>query len=218
MFAIRRALQAGLPSHTSTAPAREIKTLQVLVWQYDMITPHNPTAERADAENLQVWLVGGGIASLAAAVFLIKDADVPPSHIHIFDLHTKPGGGVRSSGDAANGYVLHPGQQISYHDSCTEKLLAQVLVPGTEKPLSEKHRHRSTEDKHQARHRTRALIERPSGLEKLDSQKLGLTLRDRLDVIRVMLESEHALGRKKISDIFHADFFDTKFWMIWATT
>ncbi|KAJ8096489.1 oleate hydratase [Lipomyces tetrasporus] len=183
-----------------------------------MGTPHNPNDEREDAGSTQVWLVGGGIASLAAAVFLIKDAAVPPSHVHIFDLHSHPGGAVTSLGDASTGYVLHSGQQISYHDSSTEKLLSQVSSTEVGKTPWDKHKYRSTEEKYQARHLTRALVEGSSGPEKLDSQKLGLNLRDRLELIRVMLESEHALGRKMISDVFQADFFDTKFWMIWSTT
>jgi oleate hydratase len=37
---------------------------------------------RIDSATSQVWLVGG-VASMAAAVFLVRDAGVPAKHIHI---------------------------------------------------------------------------------------------------------------------------------------
>ena len=36
-------------------------------------------------EHGQVYLVGGGVASLAAAAFLIRDASFPGEHIHILE-------------------------------------------------------------------------------------------------------------------------------------
>ena len=38
-----------------------------------------------DPATSQVWLVGGGVASMAAAVFLIRDAGMPAGHIHILE-------------------------------------------------------------------------------------------------------------------------------------
>jgi hypothetical protein len=43
-------------------------------------------------ENTNAYLVGGGIASLAAAVHLIQDAHVPASQIHIIESSSVPGG------------------------------------------------------------------------------------------------------------------------------
>jgi oleate hydratase len=172
-----------------------------------------------DAEDIQVWLVGGGIASLAAAVFLIKDAKVHPSHIHLFEVHSRPGGAITSSGDSATGYVLHGGRQISFHDACTKRFLSLIpSITDANKTLWNEVRDLNLEDKYQEKSSTRILVEKLTGPEKLDTQKLGLTVRDRLELLRVMLESEHTLAGKMISDVFHPEFFSTKFWMIWATT
>ncbi|GAD94831.1 67 kDa myosin-cross-reactive antigen family protein [Paecilomyces variotii No. 5] len=175
-------------------------------------------AKREDGEPIDIWIIGGGVASLAAAVFLIKDANVLPTHIHMFDVHSALGGGLTGYGNPEKGYVLHPGQTISYHDSCVEKLLLQApsTHPGAtpwEKQIAQK-----AEERRHARRLTRAIVPGQSGPEKLDSQRLGLNLQDRLGLIRVMLENEHALGRKRVCDVFDGDFFSTKFWMIWSTT
>jgi oleate hydratase len=62
-----------------------------------------------DPNDTQAWLIGSGIASLAAAVHLIRDPLLPAQIIHILDRHTATGGGIKSSGNAEKGYVLHTG-------------------------------------------------------------------------------------------------------------
>lgn len=45
----------------------------------------NPSPNRItrDPDSLDVWILGSGIAALTAAVYLIREARVPPSRIHI---------------------------------------------------------------------------------------------------------------------------------------
>ena len=52
----------------------------------------------------------------------------------------------------------------------------------------------------------------------LDASKMGLSGRDRLDMIAVIADSEEALGAKRIEDIFDPAFFQTNFWLLWCTT
>jgi oleate hydratase len=91
-------------------------------------------ANRRDPETVQVWVIGSGIASLAAAVYFIKEAKVPAKNIHILESHSGAGGGITSGGDAVTGYVLHQGPiaPMSFHDPCTENFLS--LVPSMADP------------------------------------------------------------------------------------
>lgn len=167
----------------------------------------------------QAWIVGGGIASLAVAVFLIHDANVPPSHIHLFDVHSHPGGGITSFGDPTSGYVVHEGRQISSYDSCTERFLS--LVPPLKdaaKTLRNKLGDISLDDRYQKKSPTCIIVQKGSSLQKFDTGKLGLTVQDRVQLTHIMLQSEETLQGKKISDVFHPEFFSTMFWVIWATT
>ncbi|KAJ5240707.1 uncharacterized protein N7469_002298 [Penicillium citrinum] len=77
-----------------------------------------------DPQNVQAWLVGGGVASLAAAVFLINQANVPPHHVHILDIHHGSGGAMKTSGNSRDGYVLHTGAQPYFHEECVKDLLS----------------------------------------------------------------------------------------------
>lgn len=81
-----------------------------------------------DPGTTQAWLVGSGIASLAAAVHLIKDAQMPGSNIHILDRHPKSGGGITSSGDSENGFLVRPGSSPYFHAECVENLLSLVPI------------------------------------------------------------------------------------------
>jgi oleate hydratase len=36
--------------------------------------------------------------------------------------------------------------------------------------------------------------------------------------MKVLLESENMLGRRRIQDYFGEDFFGTDFWILWSTT
>ena len=54
---------------------------------------------------LNAVLVGGGIASLAAAVYLIRDGDVPGSHIRILE-EAALGGSLDAGGTPEQGYSM----------------------------------------------------------------------------------------------------------------
>lgn len=52
----------------------------------------------------QVYLIGGGIASLASAVYLEKDAGVPAANIHILEKDKVVGGCLDGVGNNDEGY------------------------------------------------------------------------------------------------------------------
>ena len=71
------------------------------------------TRSHLDPATSQVWLVGGGIASMAAAVFLIRDAGMPAAHIHILEEFDVAGGsldGAKSPVQA--GFVTRGGRML----------------------------------------------------------------------------------------------------------
>ena len=60
----------------------------------------------------RAFLVGGGIASLAAALFLIRDGDMRGTDITIIDEGTLLGGSLDGGGSAADGYSLRGGRML----------------------------------------------------------------------------------------------------------
>jgi oleate hydratase len=47
---------------------------------------------------------------------------------------------------------------------------------------------------------------------------MGFSIRDRIDLIRIMVSSEDSLGISAIKDHFEPAFFGTNFWFMWCTT
>jgi oleate hydratase len=62
------------------------------------------------AKNRKAFLVGGGIGSLAAAAFMIRDGAIAGDRITIFESGSVMGGSLDGSGDAKAGYVLRGGE------------------------------------------------------------------------------------------------------------
>ena len=63
-------------------------------------------------DNAAIYLVGGCIASLAAAVFLIRDGDVQGRTITILEETSRIGGSLDAAGNATEGYVMRGGRMI----------------------------------------------------------------------------------------------------------
>lgn len=66
----------------------------------------------AGVENKQAWLVGSGLASLAAAAFLIRDGQMEGSRIHILEEAELPGGACDGILRPDIGFVIRGGHQI----------------------------------------------------------------------------------------------------------
>jgi oleate hydratase len=63
-----------------------------------------PSTDCLSPNRLDTWVLGCGISSLASAVSLLQEAQVPPEHIPILQSQGMVGGGTASAGDLANGY------------------------------------------------------------------------------------------------------------------
>jgi oleate hydratase len=74
----------------------------------------------------KVYLVGGGIASLASAVYLIKDAGVPGENIHILEQDDVLGGALDGTGDPDNGYIIRGGRMHEEHFVCYWDLMSYI--------------------------------------------------------------------------------------------
>lgn len=64
----------------------------------------------SEKNNSKAYLVGGGISSLAAAVYLINDGDFRGENIKIFEQSKKIGGSLDSQDlSSGDGYVMRGG-------------------------------------------------------------------------------------------------------------
>lgn len=176
---------------------------------------------KRDAQNVQAWLVGNGIASLAAAVYLMREGNVPGPNIHILDLHPGFEGEMATLGDAENGYFLPYQCLPHFHGACIESLLS--LVPGILDPdmsllgdIREFSRQRQSQP--EAVRTPGAIKLKALASDAVYTGEFQVGLKHRLELIKLLLESEKTLASKKINEAFDKSFFDTGFWLYWSTT
>jgi oleate hydratase len=61
----------------------------------------------------KAYLVGGGIGSLAAAAFMIRDGSLPGENISILEAAPIMGGSLDGAGDPAAGYSMRGGRMLT---------------------------------------------------------------------------------------------------------
>ena len=80
----------------------------------------------ARSDGAHIYLVGGGIASLAAAAFLIRDGDIRGQNITILEQLDRLGGSLDGAGSPQSGYVLRGGRMMESKYLCTYSLFSSI--------------------------------------------------------------------------------------------
>jgi oleate hydratase len=160
----------------------------------------------------KIYLVGAGIASMAAAVFLIRDGDVLGQNITIFEESGKIGGSLDGDGSAETGYRLRGGRMLESKYLCTFELFSSIPTLDESRTVTQEifawNETLQTSSKSRLFHDS----------ERQVAPKFGLYERHILAIERLALEPEFILGKTTIAEQFDADFFKTDFWLMWCTT
>jgi len=160
----------------------------------------------------KVYLVGSGIASLASAVYLIKDAGVPGGNIHILEQDEIPGGALDGAGDADNGFIIRGGRMHEEHYVCYWDLLSNI--PSYDDPgVSVK----DESFEFNARYVSHAQARLMKAGERMDVSSFGLSLADQADLLKLMFSAEKSLDNIRIQDWFGEEFFTSNYWYLWTS-
>jgi oleate hydratase len=170
------------------------------------------SAKNKDPKDAKVYLVGSGIASLASAVYLVKDAGVPGENIHILEKDTIPGGALDGAGDPEKGFVVRGGRMHEMHYECYWDLLS--YIPSYEDPAVSV-RDESFDFNQRFVSNAQARLLRNG--KRLDVSSYGLSLKQQAELLKLTFASEKSLGKKTIEDWFDKEFFTTNFWFIWTS-
>jgi oleate hydratase len=158
------------------------------------------------------YLIGGGIASLAAAAFLIRDGNFKGHNIKILEESSRPGGSLDASGNPKEGYVMRGGRMIESKYVCTYDLFSSIpTLDGSQTVTQEIFKWNET-----MKTASRSRLFR--GGEAIDTPDFGLSEGHIRTIERLEVEPELMLGRTSIADQFEPSFFKTDFWFMWCTT
>ncbi len=169
-------------------------------------------AENSVGNDCAVYLVGGGIASLAAAAFFIRDGDILGHRITILEESPKIGGSLDAAGNAADGYVMRGGRMLESKYLCTYDLFSSI--PTLDERMTVTQEIFAWNETMKTSSKSRLF----RGGHRIDAPRFGLSEKQILTIERLGIEPERMLGRSSISDHFDASFFQTDFWLMWCTT
>ena len=168
-----------------------------------------------DYGDRQVYIIGGGLAGLSAAAWLIRDAGFSGDHIHIYEAQDTLGGSADGCGSNESGFVCR-GQHLLNEETFLNFFDLFSSIPSLDHPdISVSDEIRSFREEYPIRARAR-LVDRDANL--IDVSRYGFDNQDRLDLTKLLFTREESLEDKKINEWFGPHFFTTNFWYLWQTT
>lgn len=162
----------------------------------------------------KAYLVGSGIAALAAAAFLIREGGFAGADIQLLEEGEQIGGSLDAGGTPESGYTMRGGRMFELQFRCTYDLLSSI--PSLDDPSKS-----VTEDIFEAHEAfgwddVCRLVDENGKI--IDARSMGFSERDRVDLVKCLATPEHRLDGKAITDCFRSEFFTTNFWFMWCTT
>jgi oleate hydratase len=170
-----------------------------------------PTEGIADRH---AYIVGSGIAGLAAAFFLIRDGHMPGANITLLEALKVEGGALDGSGNAEEGYLIRGGREMdmtyqNFWDVFSEIPALELPAPFT---VLDEYRIVNDADKNYSKAR---LLEKQGQLK--DFSTMGLSKLRQIELIRLLLARKEDLDDITVEEWFSQDFLNTNFYMFWRT-
>ena len=165
-------------------------------------------------DDKSAYIVGGGLAGLATAVFLIRDGQMKGENIHIFEELTLSGGSLDGKFIPHDGFVTRGGREMENHFECLWDLFRSVpsLEVEDASVLDEFYR-LDLDDPNSSNCR----IIHNRGERVPDDGQFTLSKKAQKEIVDLFMTSEDQLIGKKIEDVFGEEFFESNFWIYWCS-
>ena len=168
----------------------------------------------ANVDKKSAYLVGAGLASLAAACFLVRDGQMKGERIHILEEMNLPGGACDGIEDAQKGFIIRGGREMENHFECLWDLFRSIPSLETEgvSVLDEYYWLNKKDPNYSL---MRATVNR--GEDAHTDGKFGLSDKASMEIIKLFMTRDEDLYDKKIEDVFTEEFYESNFWLYWRT-
>ncbi|SDE91289.1 oleate hydratase [Cellulophaga baltica] len=166
-------------------------------------------------ETIKAYCLGGGLGSLAAAAFMIRDGGMLGSQITIFEKLPSLGGCLDGARLEDGSYSLRGGRMLTTDAYECFWGLFQDIPSIHNKGISVNEETIAFNKKHIAHSQAR-LVDKNRHI--VDTATMNFTMHDRLEFLTLLEASEEKLGTSKITDWLSPEFFTTNFWYMWQTT
>ena len=168
----------------------------------------------AGIEEKSAYLVGSGLASLAAACFLVRDAQMPGKNIHILEAMDIAGGACDGIDDPTRGYVMRGGREMEDHFECLWDLFHSI--PSLEIPGASVLDEYYWLNKHDPNYSLCRATEH-RGEDAHTDGKFRLSQKGSMEIMKLFFTKDEDLYDKTIEDVFDDEVFRSDFWLYWRT-
>lgn len=176
---------------------------------YQRITPRKPK----DIENKRAFLIGSGIASLAAAEYLIRDGHMKGKQITIFEQDSISGGAMDGAGNPKDGFVARGGREMEEHYECLWDLFGQVpSIEEEGRTVLEEFKELNDSDPNFSN--VRVIYNKG---EKHRKRDLGLSEKNSKELTKLLLTKEDDLGAQTVEEYFDPSYLETDMWLYWRS-
>ena len=160
------------------------------------------------------YIVGSGLASLAAACFLVRDGQMKGSHVHILEKDPIPGGACDGYQYSDIGYVMRGGREMDNHFECMWDLFRSIPSIETEgvSVLDEYYWLNKADPNYSL---CRATENR--GQDAHTDKKFGLSDKGAMEIMKLFFTPDEELYNKRIDEYFDEEVLNSNFWMYWRT-
>ena len=167
-----------------------------------------------DVDRKSAYLVGSGLASLAAACFLVRDGQMKGEHIHILEQLKVPGGSCDGIDDPTRGYVMRGGREMEDHFECLWDLFRSIPSIETEGvSVLDEYYWLNKHDPNSSL--CRATLNR--GQDAHTDNKFELSDKAAMEIMTLFFTPDEQLYDKTIDDVFDEEFYKSNFWLYWQT-
>lgn len=171
-------------------------------------------AKPEGVEHKTAYIVGSGLAALAAACFLVRDGQMKGEKVHILEKEPIPGGACDGYQYENLGYVMRGGREMDNHFECMWDLFRSIPSIETEgvSVLDEYYWLNKKDPNYSL---MRATVQR--GQDAHTDKKFGLSDKAAMEIMKLFFTPDEQLYNKRIDEIFDDEVFDSNFWLYWRT-
>lgn len=167
-----------------------------------------------DVEKKSAHLIGSGLASLAAACFLVRDGQMPGENIHIYEKSDHAGGALDGDQLPDVGYVMRGGREMDNHFECMWDLFRSIpSIENENYSILDEYYWLNKDDPNFSL--CRATID--CGKDAHTDKKFGLSDKGALEIAKLFMTPDEDLYDVKITDVFDDEVFNSNFWLYWRT-
>jgi len=165
-------------------------------------------------DHKSAYIVGSGLAALAAACFLVRDGQMSGKRVHILEKDPIPGGACDGYQYDNLGYVMRGGREMDNHFECMWDLFRSIPSIETEgvSVLDEYYWLNKRDPNYSL---MRATVNQ--GEDAYTDGKFGLSDKGAMEIMKLFFTPDEDLYDKRINEIFDDEVLNSNFWLYWRT-